>query len=162
MKKQYKVDNPNVKYKVWCVDGNEFNFVNMLFNDRGMNNAVGRRIPCGIYFGEHGCEKCVYDLTRFRSDNIEEVDLISLNVCIDKLIDERNNPVNHPTHYASTKVECIDAMEQVFGREAVVNFALLNCFKYLWRRKDKDNEEQDIQKACWYFDKAKELINKDV
>ena len=70
------------------------------------------------------------------------------------------DPVNKPEHYANTKVECIDAMEEVFGKEAVIHFALLNMWKYLWRRKDKDNEEQDIQKAIRYFDIAKELINK--
>lgn len=70
------------------------------------------------------------------------------------------DPVNRPGHYANTKVECIDAMEQLFGREAVIHFTLLNTWKYLWRRKDKDNEEQDIQKALWYFDKTKELINR--
>lgn len=70
------------------------------------------------------------------------------------------DPVNKPEHYANTKVECIDAMEQIFGKEAVISFACLNAWKYLWRRKDKDNEEQDVQKALWYFDKAKELINR--
>ena len=70
------------------------------------------------------------------------------------------DPVNRPEHYANTKVECIDAMEQLFGREAVIHFTCLNMWKYLWRRKDKDNEEQDIQKALWYFDKTKELINR--
>lgn len=70
------------------------------------------------------------------------------------------DPVNKPEHYANTKVECIDAMERVFGRDAVISFALLNCHKYLWRRKDKDNEEQDIRKALWYFDKYKELVNR--
>lgn len=39
--------------------------------------------------------------------------------------------VNSPKHYANSKVECIDAMEQVFGKDAVMTFALLNCFKYL-------------------------------
>lgn len=74
--------------------------------------------------------------------------------------EEKDDPVSHPSHYTQGKVECIDAMEQIFGRDAVISFAMLNCYKYLWRRKDKDNEEQDIQKAIWYFDKAKELINR--
>ena len=72
----------------------------------------------------------------------------------------QSDPVNHPSHYTQGKVECIDAMEQVFGRGAVISFAVLNTWKYLWRRKDKDNEEQDIQKAIRYFDIAKELINR--
>ncbi len=70
------------------------------------------------------------------------------------------DPVSNPQHYTSGKVECIDAMEQIFGRDAVICFCMGNLFKYLWRRKDKANEEQDIQKAIWYFDKAKELINR--
>lgn len=71
-----------------------------------------------------------------------------------------NDPVNHPSHYTQEKVECIDAMEQVLGREAVMHYCLGATFKYLWRRKLKENEEQDIQKSLWYFDKAKELINR--
>ena len=67
--------------------------------------------------------------------------------------------VNSPEHYANSKVECIDAMAQVFGKDAVMTFTLLNCFKYMWRRKDKDNESQDVQKALWYFDKYKQLLN---
>ena len=70
------------------------------------------------------------------------------------------DPVNRPEHYANTKVECIDAMEHIFGREAVISFCAVNVWKYLWRRKDKNNEKQDISKALWYLDKAKELINK--
>lgn len=72
-----------------------------------------------------------------------------------------NDVVNHPKHYTGGKVECIDAMEEVFGKEGVMIFSLLNCYKYLWRRKDKDNEEQDIRKALWYFDKYKELLNRE-
>jgi len=70
------------------------------------------------------------------------------------------DPVNHPKHYANTKVECIDAMIELFGVEAVKSYCACAVFKYLWRRKEKDNEEQDIQKALWYFDKAKELMNR--
>lgn len=71
-----------------------------------------------------------------------------------------DDPVNHPSHYTQGKVECIDAMEQVFGTEVVKHYCLGACFKYLWRRKLKENEEQDIQKSLWYFDKFKELINR--
>lgn len=73
---------------------------------------------------------------------------------------EKDDPVSHPSHYTQGKVECIDAMEQVFGTEAVKAFCLCNTFKYLFRRKDKENEEQDTAKALWYFDRFKELLNK--
>lgn len=70
------------------------------------------------------------------------------------------DPVNKPEHYANTKVECIDAMEAVFGKEAVKHFCLCNAFKYHWRAKDKNGEE-DLRKAAWYMAKYKELINRD-
>lgn len=69
----------------------------------------------------------------------------------------QDDPVNHPSHYCG-KVECITVMEEVFGTEAVKSFCLCNMFKYLWRRKDKGTEEQDIQKALWYFDKYRSLV----
>lgn len=72
----------------------------------------------------------------------------------------KDDPVNHPSHYTQGKVECIDAMEQVFGVEAVKNYCLLAAFKYAWRRKDKDNEEQDTQKMFWYFDRYKQILNR--
>ena len=30
--------------------------------------------------------------------------------------------VNHPTHYNEGKIECIDAMVEAFGKEAVQDF----------------------------------------
>lgn len=66
--------------------------------------------------------------------------------------------VERPKHYADGKVECIDAMIEVFGVEVVKCFCLCNAFKYHWRHKQKNGEE-DIRKATWYMDKYKELVN---
>ena len=68
------------------------------------------------------------------------------------------DPVSKPEHYTNTKVECIDAMIDVYGVEAVKSFCLCNAFKYHWRAKDKNGEE-DLQKADWYMQKYKELVN---
>lgn len=38
--------------------------------------------------------------------------------------------VNHPQHYAVNGMECIDAMIQLYGKDAVLNFCMLNSFKY--------------------------------
>ena len=70
----------------------------------------------------------------------------------------QDDPVNHPSHYASGKVECIDAMVGLYGAEVVSHYCIVNVYKYLWRRKDKGTEEQDIQKALWYFDKYRALV----
>lgn len=71
-----------------------------------------------------------------------------------------HDPVNHPEHYTAGKVECIDAMTEVFGVEAVKHFCLCNAFKYHWRHSMKAGEE-DIQKATWYMDKYRELENRE-
>lgn len=64
--------------------------------------------------------------------------------------------VNHPSHYTSGNVECIEAMIAAYGIEAVMNFCKCNAFKYQWRF-DKKNGTEDINKAQWYQDKYKEL-----
>jgi hypothetical protein len=64
--------------------------------------------------------------------------------------------VNHPTHYTHGTYECIDVMEDCFGKEAVQHFCLLNAFKYLWRTNHKNGLE-DIKKARWYLDKYLQL-----
>jgi hypothetical protein len=72
--------------------------------------------------------------------------------------EEKYDDVNHPRRYASTPVECINAMRFAFGDKAVLDFCLCNTFKYLWRRADKE-PEKSVEKACWYIDEAKKIIN---
>lgn len=67
-----------------------------------------------------------------------------------------NDNVNHPSHYATGKYECIDVMLEIFGVEAVKTFCLLNAFKYNYRSGRKNGLE-DIQKVKWYIDKYIEL-----
>ena len=61
--------------------------------------------------------------------------------------------VNHPKHYNSGKIECIDAIaaavEGLQGFEAV---CVANIIKYTWRWKHKNGVE-DLKKAMWYTDK---------
>ncbi len=61
--------------------------------------------------------------------------------------------VNHPNHYTSGKVECIDALESATvnlqGIEAVCT---ANAIKYLWRWKQKNGTE-DLKKSIWYIDR---------
>ena len=67
--------------------------------------------------------------------------------------------VNHPAHYQG-KMECIDAMVEVFGPEKVEDFCEINAFKYLWRAGEKEgnSEEQDMAKARWYTRKRIDLF----
>ena len=66
--------------------------------------------------------------------------------------------VNHPSHYEKQcSLECIDVMEAVFEYDAVFDFCVCNAFKYLWRHKFKNGEE-DIKKAEWYINKAETIM----
>ena len=65
--------------------------------------------------------------------------------------------VCRPQHYASTSIECIDAMRETQGDEAVKHFCECNAFKYLWRHNSKNGDE-DVRKASWYLNKAVEIM----
>lgn len=68
------------------------------------------------------------------------------------------DPVNHPSHYEKQcSLECIDVMEACFDYDAVFDFCVCNAFKYLWRHKFKNGEE-DIKKAEWYINKAETIM----
>ena len=65
--------------------------------------------------------------------------------------------VNHPAHYTTgCGFECIEMMEMVFGKEAVIDFCVVNAFKYIWRHEQKNGTE-DIAKAEWYLKYASKL-----
>lgn len=72
------------------------------------------------------------------------------------IVEPKTDNVNHPTHYDNGKVECIDAMIETQGKEAVKSFCICNAFKYLWRHNNK-NAVEDIKKAIWYLNKFIEL-----
>lgn len=67
--------------------------------------------------------------------------------------------VKYPSHYTGGSIECIDAMTETQGVEAVKNFCICNAFKYLWRH-DKKNGVEDVKKAAWYLNKFIELEEK--
>lgn len=57
-----------------------------------------------------------------------------------------------PNYYKTAKLECWDVMEEVFGKEALEHFMLLNAFKYIFRHQNKNGLE-DLKKARVYLDK---------
>lgn len=68
----------------------------------------------------------------------------------------------NPDHYKnSTSLECIEAMQIIFGEVSVCHFCVLNAFKYIWRWKNKNGAE-DLDKAKWYINKAFEIGVPDV
>lgn len=70
--------------------------------------------------------------------------------------EKENDHVNHPAHYCSSGMECIDEMILLYGEEETMTFCKLNAHKYRKRALDKGGRE-DIEKSDWYIAKYKEL-----
>ena len=71
-----------------------------------------------------------------------------------------NDMVDDPNHYQAGGLECIDVMEQLYGREAVESWIKLTIFKYIWRA-DKKNGAQDVDKIRWYSEKLVKMLKED-
>ena len=63
-----------------------------------------------------------------------------------------SDPVNHPTHYNKSGIECITYIKQQLGREFPA-YLEGNAIKYLHRHKYKDANIQDLKKCVWYINK---------
>ncbi|MGB2360026.1 MAG: DUF3310 domain-containing protein [Porticoccaceae bacterium] len=59
------------------------------------------------------------------------------------------DPVNHPEHYTSGNIECLDAIKSALG-ENYKYYVQGNLIKYVWRFNHK-NGLQDLQKAQFYL-----------
>lgn len=64
-----------------------------------------------------------------------------------------SDPVNHPSHYTSGQIECIDAIKEALGQKGFESFLQGQCLKYLWRYQHKGAAKQDLQKCRWYLER---------
>lgn len=62
--------------------------------------------------------------------------------------------VNHPEHYTSGDIECIDAIRAQMSREEYLGFLRGNVVKYLWRFLHKGGGES-LAKADWYLQRLR-------
>ena len=65
-----------------------------------------------------------------------------------------NDPVNHPPHYTSGKIEVIDFIE-----DQGLGFHTGNVVKYVARAGKKGDALEDLKKAQWYL--AREIANRE-
>jgi hypothetical protein len=65
----------------------------------------------------------------------------------------------NPDHYKKGGKEVIEMMIDVWGEADVIKYCEMNAFKYRMRMGSKPNQpvEQELKKALWYENKAKEL-----
>ena len=61
--------------------------------------------------------------------------------------------INHPKHYTTSKIECIEAMESQMSREQFTGYLKGCVIKYIWRYEKKNNRIEDLEKANWYLDR---------
>jgi hypothetical protein len=66
------------------------------------------------------------------------------------MTDQLSDPVNHPAHYTSGSIECIDAIEAALSREEFIGFLRGQVIKYTWRCNLKGSPLIDNEKAAWY------------
>jgi len=66
---------------------------------------------------------------------------------------QKNDAVNHPSHYTQGKFEVIDVIE-----DWKLGFHLANTVKYIARAEHKENAIQDLKKAAWYLNRKIELL----
>lgn len=65
--------------------------------------------------------------------------------------------VNHPPHYTSGSVECIEAIQAALTADEYVGFLRGQVIKYMWRCRQKGALEQDLDKANWYLQRLRDL-----
>ena len=58
--------------------------------------------------------------------------------------------VDHPQHYQSSTIECIDAIQAQMTPEEFRGFLKGNVLKYMWRERMKGGTES-LEKAQWYL-----------
>jgi hypothetical protein len=89
-------------------------------------------------------------------DYMTEEELISMGEeatnPMDYQPDIKSDMVNHPPHYTSGNIECIDAMQAASTGDEFKAFCRLNAMKYIWRAGKKWDYREDINKAIWYLE----------
>jgi len=68
--------------------------------------------------------------------------------------------VNHPAHYKTGGIECIEAIQAFLNDDQFKGYLLGNAFKYLWRCQYKGKSKEDLNKCKWYIDKYIEVEKK--
>ena len=73
----------------------------------------------------------------------------------------KNDPVNHPAHYTSGGIECIDAIAAALTcqRDPMQAWLTGQVLKYLWRCPLKNGAE-DLRKAQFYLNRLVEALEK--
>lgn len=67
--------------------------------------------------------------------------------------DPVNDPVDHPSHYTSGGIECIDAIAASMSPVEYAGFLKGQVLKYVWRYRLKGKPVEDLKKARFYLER---------
>ena len=73
--------------------------------------------------------------------------------------EQTHDAVNHPSHYTTGGIECIDYIQEKLTPEEFKGFVKGNVIKYLTREQHKNGDE-DICKAQWYLNRLADTFKK--
>lgn len=146
------------------------------------NGVVGIIIARGYneYLDENdkqqSFEEYQIEADKYYQCNEDEIELVTIGQVLQSIYDippqikikeirsinedseNNNDPVNHPSHYTSGKIEVMDFIE-----DKKLNFARGNVIKYVSRagKKDKDKELEDLRKSSWYLNREIQRLEKE-
>ena len=92
------------------------------------------------------------DMLKKSQDDIDKI----MQGIFDAKEDNKEEKVNHPSHYNFTKMETLDIIDNFSTHEEYVGFLKGNVIKYLHRYSHKNGME-DLRKASWYLNKLIEV-----
>lgn len=113
----------------------------------------------------NGCANCVIEensphgqyCANVQFESMADADLVILARAAGlDIIDE--DPVNHPNHYTSGGIECIDALEASMTPVEYAGFLKGQVFKYIWRYRLKGKPSEDLKKARFYLDRLIQIV----
>jgi hypothetical protein len=100
------------------------------------------------YEGNGACGHCYEDDTNWQ---LREGPGLPPSTTAAKTFDD----VQRPAHYASAKVECIEAIEAALTPEEFRGYVKGNVIKYTWRERTKE-QDKALGKAAWYLNRLLE------
>ena len=150
-------------FKVWVDTMEERDAVIAAAEDVGLVATEAARStaspPCGLIFPERPRVVLWGDSRDYVSSSLTsctpEEALRRLQAFPRDKAETPDDPVQHPAHYTTGKIECIDYIE-----DKELGYHLGNAVKYITRagKKDPAKTIEDLEKAVWYIQRKIKLL----
>ena len=149
-------------FKVWVTTREEQDAVIAAAEDAGLIITEAARDetapPCGLEVREAEpvlwCNSWSYACSPLPGSTPEEA-IWRLQAFPRGEVETPDDPVQHPAHYTTGKIECIDYIE-----DKELGYHLGNAVKYITRagKKDPAKTVEDLKKAVWYIQRKIKLL----